>query len=55
MFLFSGIGVPPAVILTRWSSWLRVTFYYADNMPEIKRIINMLHGEGIIIKRIKTK
>jgi len=31
------------------------TLYYADNynLPEMKRIINMLHGEGITIKRAK--
>ena len=53
MFLFSGIGVPPVVIVTRWPTWLQATLYYADNLPEIKRIINMLHGEGITIKRAK--
>jgi len=53
MSLFSGIGVPPVVIVTRWPTWLQATLYYADNLPEIKRIINMLHGEVVIIKRAK--
>jgi len=34
--LFSGICVPPAVIITRWSSLLRADIYYEDNLPEIK-------------------
>ena len=50
--LFSGFGVPPAVIVTRWSSWLREILYYTDNVLEIKRI-RSLPAKGIIIKNNK--
>ena len=53
MSLFSGIGVPTALIVTKWSSSLLATLYYADNLSEMKRIKNLLYGKEIIIKRAK--
>ena len=53
MSLFSGIGIPPAVIVTRWSSWLRAALYYANNLPGVRRVIDTLFDEGVLVKRAK--
>ncbi len=51
--LFAGIAHPPKVIVTRWSSWLKATIYFANNLPEIRKIILGLKGKNILTKRAK--
>lgn len=49
--LFSSIGTPPQVVITRWSSWLRACFYYSAHLPIIKLIVNSLPDKGMIVRR----
>ena len=51
--LFNDIGIPPSVIVTRWSSWLRAALYYADNLPGIRKIVNSISDKGILLTRAK--
>lgn len=51
--LFKTVGKPPTVIVTRWSSWLKASLYYAEHLPIIKNIINSIDGQGILISKAK--
>ena len=51
--LFEHIGSPPLPVVTRWGSWLRVAFFYADNFLEVKSIVNRFEGQGILVVRAK--
>lgn len=51
--LFSIIGKPPSVIVTRWSSWLKAAIYYSNNLVIVRKIVNEIGDEGILIKRAK--
>jgi hypothetical protein len=51
--LFEKIGVAPAVILTRWSSWLRVCKYYSKNFQDVKKIVLDMHENGVLLKNAK--
>jgi hypothetical protein len=46
-----GIAIPPSVIITRWSSWLRAAIYYSDNLPTIYNIFKNIKPEGILYQR----
>lgn len=48
--LFESIMLPPKVIVTRWSSWLRCALYYSDNLPEIKKIVRIFEEDGKIVE-----
>lgn len=54
MAFFSEIGLPPKVIVTRWSSWLRAVDYYCVNLPSIKNILNKISTDGILIQNAKN-
>lgn len=51
--MFVGIGLPPQPVVTRWASWLEAAFYYADNFPEVKAIIENFEDDGILVDRAK--
>ena len=50
---FADVGIPPDVIITRWSSWIKAALYYADNLSCIKDIVNSCPPEGIMLQRAK--
>ena len=39
--------------MTRWSTWLKAADYYADNLIEVKKIVNQFEDDGILVKRAK--
>lgn len=51
--LFDAIGVPPQPVVTRWSSWLKAAFYYADHFPQVCEIVGQFEGDGLIMKKAK--
>lgn len=51
--LFDAIGVPPQPVVTRWSSWLKAAFYYADHFPQVCEIVGPFEGDGLIVKKAK--
>ena len=51
--LFKHIGNHPMPIVTRWASWLKASFYYAKNLPEIKKIVSKIDENGIIVEKAK--
>ena len=40
---------PPQLVLKRWASWLCAAFFYAETLPEIKRIVNGVEGDGVLV------
>ena len=50
---FKHIGSPPEPIVTRWGTWLKATDHYADNLIEVKKIVNEFEGDGIVVERTK--
>ena len=50
---FKHIGSPLEPVVTRWGTWLKATDYYADNLIEVKKIVNEFEGDGILVKRAK--
>ena len=51
--LFKDVGFPPCPIVTRWGSWLEAAFYYAQNLPEIRRIVDSIDDDGVIVIKAK--
>ena len=52
--LFQSIGLPPQVIITRWSSWLIASLYYSKNLPLIRNIVLSLPDTGVIVTRAQN-
>ena len=52
--MFQAIGKPLKLIVTRWSSWLKAAFYYADNLPAVKDIVNRFENYGLIVQNAKA-
>ena len=50
---FKHIGSPPEPVVTRWGTWLKTADCYADNLIEVKKIVNEFEGDGIFVKRAK--
>ena len=46
---FSAIGQPTQLVSTRWGSWLNAALYYANNMLEVKAIVEIFEGSGILV------
>ena len=51
--LFEAIGKPPQPIITRWASWLRAAFYYADYLSAVRDIVYGFEGSGVLVERAK--
>jgi len=51
--MFAEIGTPPQPIVNRWASWLEAAFYYADNYPEVKAIVEKFEDDGVLVQRAK--
>lgn len=49
----TGLPLPPQVIITRWSSWLNASFYYANNFDKVKAFGNSLKENSQAIKDAK--
>ena len=47
---FKHIGSPPELVVTRWGTWLKAADYYANNLIEVKKIVNEFEGDGILVK-----
>ena len=50
---FKLIGSPSESVVTRWGTWLKAAVYYADNLIEVKKIVNKFEGDEILVKRAK--
>ncbi len=51
---FSEIGSPPQPVLTRWGTWLNAAEYYANNLQDVRDIVNSFDGEGILVTKAKA-
>lgn len=46
--MLGDVPLPPQPILTRFGTWIRAAFYYADHFEEIKTVINSLNKDDFI-------
>ena len=51
---FSAIDYPPQTVATRWGSWLNAALYYANNLPEVKTIVESFVGSEILVIQAKV-
>ena len=40
-FYDAGLPARPGLVITRWATWLRVAFYYIENLPAVRTIVNI--------------
>lgn len=52
--MFAEIGYPPEPIVTRWATWLKAAFYYAENLPAVRQVVDSFEGDGLLVKRAKA-
>jgi hypothetical protein len=50
----TGLCLPPKPVVTRWGSWLKAAFYYAENYIKIKDFINDLPNSSEAMKSAKN-
>ena len=50
---FKHIGSPPEPVVARWVTWLKAVDYYANNLIEVKKIVNEFEGNGLLMKLAK--
>ena len=50
---FAQIRLPPQPIVTRWGTWLKAAFWYAQNLPAVRQIVSSFDDDGIIVSRVK--
>ena len=51
--LFTEIGSPPEPIVTRWGKWIASAEYYAENIVQVKEIVNSFSANGILVQKAK--
>ena len=51
--LFASIGYPPQPVITRWATWLKATFYYAEKLPDVRRIVESFDRNGLLVQHAK--
>ena len=53
LFTAAGLSAPPQPILTRWSTWLEASFFYAENFHIVKQIVSSFEDSGKLVERAK--
>ena len=52
--LFAEVGYPPEPVITRWATWLKAALYYADKLPEVRRIVEGFEGDGLLVTKARA-
>lgn len=52
-FSRAGLPTPPEPVLTRWATWLSAAFFYSENLPVVRTIVNNWEDEGLLVTRAK--
>ena len=52
---FDVCGKPPQPVVTCWGSWLDAANYYAEKLPQVRKIVNSWNGQGVIVQKAKSK
>ena len=50
---FTEIGSPPEPIVTRWSTWIASAEHYAENIVQVKEIVDSFSTNGILVQKAK--
>ena len=53
LFTATGLSAPLQPILTRWSTWLEASFFYAENFQIVKQIVSSFEDGGKLVERAK--
>ena len=53
IFTAAGLSAPPQPILTRWGTWLKASFFYAENFQIVKQIVSSFEDGGKLVERAK--
>ena len=51
--LFASIGYHPQPVVTRWATWLKAAFYYAEKLPDVRRMVESFDGYGLLVQHAK--
>ena len=49
----AGLPSPPDPVITRWATWLRAAFYYSENLPAVRIIVNNWTSAGLLVSTAK--
>ena len=41
----------PHLVVTRYGSWLTAAFYYTRSLPEVRKIPEGFHDDGVLVRR----
>jgi len=51
MFRDAQLPLPPDPVVTRWATWLRAAFYYAEHLPAVREIVESWPEDGVLVMR----
>ena len=49
----AGRPSPPDPVITRRTTWLRAAFYYSEDLPAVRTIVNNWTSAGLLVSRAK--
>ena len=52
-FSQTSLPLPPKVIITRWGTWLRAAFFYAEHWKAIINFVNNLKNDALPVKEFQ--
>lgn len=53
--MFPDLPLPPQPVITRWGTWLKAAFYYAEHLEKISSVVNTLNSnEAESIRQAKN-
>ena len=50
----AAIGYPPKPVVMRWESWLYDALFYANNLPEVKTIVESFGKSNVLITQANS-
>ena len=50
----AGQPSPPDPVIAKWATWLRAAFYYSENFPAVRTIVNNWTSAGLLVSRAKN-
>ena len=49
----AGLPSPPDPVITKWATWLRAAYYYSENLPAVRTIVNNWTSAGLLVSKAK--
>ena len=51
---FDVCGRPRQPVVTCWGSWFDAANYYPEKLPQVREIVDLWNGEGVIVQKVKN-